>query len=244
MKNNGKPTRYIELLDDIMNHVFQWATDDDWGKLSPNVKATMTTLMSHLKVAKALKDAGETDDGDDSLPAEKRRFVALFKQKYLKTCLMEFKDKITPINQVSIARVIHELKDENARYDEFIEWFFDDYCSLEENKKFMPPEINFMCSNHIVKKFLYKMRDSLRMRKDNINKEATKAMLLEIALPMQKRLARSEFAQKIIDFDNGILSATKFLDLMKAFAKKYNDTEGEQACDELTRKMEESQKKG
>ena len=61
MKEYGKPTRYIELIDDIGNHVFQWATDSDWSKLPPKVNIALTTLMNELKIAKALKDAGAID---------------------------------------------------------------------------------------------------------------------------------------------------------------------------------------
>ena len=239
-----KPTRYIELIDDINNHVFQWATDVDWARLPPKVNVALTTLMNELKIAKALKDAGETDSDEESITAEKRKFIAFFKKKHLESLSMEFNDTITPINQVNIARVITTLKAEGGKYVEFIEWFFDEYCALEENKKFLPPEINFMCSNFIVKKYIFTMKDTLRMRKENINKEAARTMLLEIALPMQKRLARSDFAQKIIDFDNQTISATKFFDLMKAFAKKYNDTVGLEACNNISEKMEIVKKSG
>ncbi len=244
MKDYGRQTRYIELFDDISNHVFQWATDSDWSKLPPKVNVALTTLMNELKIAKALKEAGEIDTDEDTIAVEKKRFIALFKKKYVESCNMQFTDPITPVNQVNISRVITDLKAEGGRYNEFIEWFFDDYCSLEENKKFMPPQINYMCSNFVVKKYIYNMKDTFRMRKENIDKEAARTMLLEMAIPMQKRIKRQDFAQKILDFDNQLISATKFFDLMKAFAKKYNDTECMSACEKMSEKIEEMKKIG
>ena len=235
--------RYLELIDDISNHVFQWATDDDWKKLPPRVNVALTTLMNELKIADSLKKAGMTDNGDDSIASEKRRFVALFRKKYLETMKFEYKDPVTPVNSVNIARIINDLKAEGGKYEEFLEWFFNDFCSLESNKKFMPPEINFMCSNHVLKKYLYVMKDTLRIRKENVSKERVRTMLLEIALPMQQRINQKDFAQKIIDFDNGLITATKLLDLMKAFAKKYNDEEGLKACNMIDEQLEQLKKK-
>ena len=56
-----KPTRYIELIDDIRNHVFQWATDSDWGKLPPKVNVALTTLINELKIAEAVKTSRHKD---------------------------------------------------------------------------------------------------------------------------------------------------------------------------------------
>lgn len=244
MMAGTRPTRYIELIDDIRNHVFQWATDADWGRLPPKVNVALTTLMNELKIAEAVGRAGERDDSDESITAEKRRFIACFKKKYLERITFEFTDPITPVNQCNIARVINELKAEGGTYIEFIEWFFDDYCALEENKKFMPPQINYMCSNYVVKKYLYQMKDKLRMRKENISKESTRTMLLDIALPLQKRISCSGFAQKIIDYDNGVIAASKFFDLMKAFARKYDDADGIAACERLDEKVKELKRTG
>ena len=120
MKEYGKPTRYIELIDDIGNHVFQWATDSDWSKLPPKVNVALTALMNELKIAKALKDSGATDTNEETLASHKKRFLALFKKKHLEVCGSKFVDPVTPVNQVNIARVISELKAVGGRYEEFI----------------------------------------------------------------------------------------------------------------------------
>ena len=238
MATNGTPTRYIELMDDIMNHVFQWATDRDWHKLPPKVNIALTTLMNELKIAKAIKESGVTDSDDDSITTERRRFISFFKKKYLESAGFDFNEAITPANKVNIARVINDLKEDGGNYIDFIEWFFDDFCSLEENKqRYMPVQLNLMCQKFIVNKFRYKMKDTFRMRKENIGEEAVRTMLLEIALPMQKRIASSDFSQKIIAFDKRTLTPTKFVTLMKAFAEKYNDTEGLRACEEIEEKI-------
>lgn len=240
--SNGKPrTRYISLFDEIWNHVFQWATDEDWSKLSPKVNTAICALMNELKISRMMQESGEKETDEDSITMDKRRFVALFKKRYVELTKFKFEDKITPITQVNMANAINRLKSEGGKYEEFLDWFFDEYCSLEENKKFMPPQLNYVCSHYVVNKYLYKMKDSLQMRKDNLDREKVRTMLLEIALPMQQRLRQSnkhiEFAKKILEFDNRNISGTKFLSIMKAFAKKYDDKEGMEACEKISEKL-------
>lgn len=244
---NIKPARYIQLIDDIKNHVFQWATDDDWKKLPPKVNVALVTLMNELKVVDAVKTmTGKDDDSDESIRSEKKRFVAVFRKKYLEYAKMEHTEPISPVSQCNIARVLERLKNEGGNYVEFLEWFFYDFLSIEENKEKWgsPPVLNQMCSNFILNKYLFKMKDTLRIRKENISQEATRTMLLEIAFPMQKRILDDAFAQKIIDFDNKVIAATKFFSLMTAFAKKHNDIEGIEACDKIREKIEELKKIG
>ena len=245
MKQHGKPTRFIKLIDDIYNHVFQWATDEDWGKLPPRVNVAMTALMNELRVSKAIEETCTTvsDGVGKTDSAEMRDFIVFFKKKYLEYTDMQFDDVISLINKVNIARVIKTVKEHGGEYINFLEWFFDEYCALEENKKFMPPTINYMCSDHIVKKYLFLMKDALRMKKTSITKENTKMMLFEIALPMQKRICQNDFGQKIIDFNRGNMSSTKFLSIMKAFAVKFKDAEGIAACEKLIAKIEDEAKK-
>ena len=61
-----KQTRYIQLFDDIKNHVFQWALDPDWKKLPKSVGIALTQVMNELKIHEALRAAGGTDDREDN----------------------------------------------------------------------------------------------------------------------------------------------------------------------------------
>lgn len=235
-----KPKRYIELVDDIRNHVLQWATDTDWGRLPPKVNVALTMLMNEIRVASALKESGINDVSEETIAQEKKNFVSVFKRLYLECVDFDFKEPITPINQVNISRVIEDLKNEGGSYVEFLEWFFLDFCSIESNKqKYMPPQINLMCSNFIVSKYLFKMKDELKVRKNMLEDQDARTTMLDIALPMSKRLKSKEFQKKILDLDNHVISVSKFFELMKAFAKKFNDEEAINACKKIDAEIEE-----
>ena len=245
--SNVKPTRYIELIDDIKNHVFQWATDSDWKKLPRSVNVALTTLMNSLKVNEAVKSAtGSDDDAEESIKADKKRFVALFKKKYVEYAKMEYEDPISPVVQVNMARAIERIKREGGNIPEYIEWFFNEFLSTEYNKGKWgsPPYVSTACQTFIVSQYLFNMKDTLRIRKDNISRESVKTMLLEIALPMQRRISDNSFNEKIVDYDNQKISASKFFELMKAFAKKHGDNECMEACNAMSEKIEECKKSG
>ena len=215
--------RYYPLIDEIKNHVFNWATDDEWKKLPAKVNVALTNLMNELKIQEALQSVGANIDEESNERQDKWAFITLFKKKYLELTDFEFREQISPLNQYNISRVIQDISREGGNYTEFIEWFFDDFCSLESNKKFMPPKINFMCSINVVDKYLYVMKDTLKIRKKDMDNLAVRNMLLGIALPFVERTKSKQFSQKILDFSNQKITATKFFDLMKQFANKLED---------------------
>ena len=88
---------------------------------------------------------------------------------------------------------------------------------MEQNKKYMPPSINLICKNFVVSKYLYEMKDTLRIRKKEMDEQALRNTLLEIALPFGKRSGNKDLLQKIVDFNSERISAKKFFELLKAF---------------------------
>ena len=228
--------RYYPLIEEIKNHVFQWATEKDWKTLPKALNVALTQVMNELKIYDTLKDIGAKDDreGEETGKQAKWGFIRIFKRKYLEATDMNFDEPITPINQVNINRTITDISREGGNYVDFVEWFFDDFCSLESNKKFyMPPTINKMCCSVVVKKYLYEKKDELRIHKEEISNQAVRNLLLQVALPFAERTKNREFSQKILDFSNGILSVTKFFELMKNFAEKLDDREAIAGCAKL-----------
>lgn len=226
--NSGK--RYMPLLDEIRMHVYQWATDPDWKKIPPAINIEMTRLMNAIRIAETMKSLGISDEGSDDKKRKKFDFIAIFKRRHLETIDMRFSEPITPVNQVNIDRTIENIENEGGSYEDFLEWFFCDFCSLEANKRFMPPQINFACSKTIVNKYLYVMKDELRLKKKQMNTVAVNNMLLGIALPMAERTKDADFIQKVQDFSKERMTASKFFSLMKVFAEKLGDKETMEAC--------------
>jgi len=219
-------SRYIELIDDIKNHVFTWATDDDWKKLSGPLNTALTTVMNELKVYEALKNSGFSDDRNEgNEKEEKKKFIAIFKQRYLEFTDFEYREAISPITQTIITKTIQTIKAEGSTIIEFLEWFFDDFATQERNKQYMPPSINFITNNFVVSKYLYQMKDSLKMRKKDMDNLAVRNMLLGIAVPFLEKCKDKDLSEKVLDFSRSKINPRKFIDLLKAFAEKHNDEE-------------------
>ena len=72
--------------------------------------------MNELKVQEALQSVGTNVDSENNERQDKWAFITLFKRKYLELTDFEFRDNITPINQVNINRVIQDLKREGDNY--------------------------------------------------------------------------------------------------------------------------------
>lgn len=223
----------MPLIDEIGNHVFQWACDPDWKTLPKRVNIVLTELMNELKFAAIMKETGVADD-ENNIKKDKVAFFTLFKRKYVVACDMTYDRPMEVVEQMNIKRVVERLREEGANYIEFIEWFFDDWLSLEQNKKYTPPSINLICKNFVVDKYLFEMKDKLRIRKKQIDEQGVRNMLLEIALPFARRIKDKDFMQKIMDYSNSVITSTKFLDLLGKFAEKYNDQEVIDACKKMS----------
>lgn len=233
-------TRYISLIDEIRNHVFTWATDDDWKKLPPTVNTAITTLMNELKIYESLKAIGKNDERTEvSEKQDKTDFIAIFKQKYLEFTDFNYREPITPVHQAIIYKTVQRLRQEGSSPIEYLEWFFDDFATNERNKQFMPPTINFVNATFVVDKYLYQMKETLKMRKKDISQMALRNNLLTLAVPFLEKIKDKSLSAKVLAFSRNELTITKFYELLLAYAKKYNETE---LIDKLV-KMKEGDKK-
>ena len=218
-------TRYIPLIDEIKNHIFTWATDDDWKKLPPALNTALTTVMNELKIYESLKAIGKADErAETTEKQDKTDFIAIFKQKYLEFTDFEYREPITPVHQAIIYRTVERLRQENSSPLEFLEWFFDEFATNERNKQYMPPTINFVNSTFIIDKFLYQM---------------IRNNLLESAVTLLEKVKDKSLSEKVLAFSRNELTVNKFFDLLLAYSKKYNDNE---LTDKLV-KIKEGEKK-
>ena len=231
--------RFIPLFDEIRNHVFQWALDDEWRKLPKSIGIALTQVMNEIKIHESLRELGSTDERVDESEAKSRSaFIGLFNRKFLKLANFECQYRPSPIDNININRVIKTIADEGGNYVEYVEWFFDEFCALEENKKLMPPTYGLICSSKIVSKFLFKMKDTFRLRKDEIYNQSTRNTLIQIALPLAERRNSKELAAKTLEFSNQKITITKFYSILKAFAEKLDDAEAKAKCAEIDKMIE------
>jgi len=227
-------TRYIELIDEIRNHVFTWAVDDDWKHLPPAINTAITGLMNELKIYESLKAYGK----DGITPNEswekksKAEFIAVFKQRYLEYTDFDYREAISPATQVVILHAIKRLHEEGSSQIEYLTWFFDEFATQERNKQYMPPTMKFVCSTFVLDKYLFQMKDALKMKKKNMDEMAVRTMLLGLAVPFLEKVKDKDLSGVVIEYSQSRITAKKFTNSLLSFAKKYSDAE-------LTAKLED-----
>jgi len=100
----------------------------------------------------------------DRTNMERRRFITIFKSRYLHHSDMEYSRKVTEVDGKLMGRTIEYMNEKGFDTDEFLEWVFDVF--LEENPKFEPATIQFVCSAFVVERFLFENKDKLKNRKE------------------------------------------------------------------------------
>jgi hypothetical protein len=95
---------------------------------------------------------------------ERKKFIAIFKARYLHLTDLEFTRTITGIEGRIINQLIKAISEHEMEVDEYLEWWFE---FLAENPKFCPPSIKFAGSNFCIEKFLYENREKIKKTKEN-----------------------------------------------------------------------------
>ena len=93
------------------------------------------------------------------LDKNKKRFIAVFKSRYLQFLDYEYDRAITGVDARMIQQVVIALEKDDFTVDELLEWAFDIFYT--ENPKFCPPNIKQACSAHMLQQFKYQNRDKM-----------------------------------------------------------------------------------
>lgn len=229
---NNRP---IPLIDEIRMHTLLWLSDNEFKKLNPNINQALVTLHNELKIHDALVSvgAGELKDNENPLSKEKRIFIAIFKQKYVENIDLTYDKTLNPATNGILSRTIERLLSEGTNSQEFLEWLWEDFFKMERNKKYLPPDIAFVCNSWIVDKFLFLKKDSLRVRKKDLVDIGIKNKVLELAVPFLKINKDKEFGEKVLSLSRGELTITKFCEIFKKCCDKYSDKETKEKIEEI-----------
>jgi len=99
---------------------------------------------------------------------ERKKFIMVFKQRYLQLTDLEYPRVVSGIDTKMIDQTIEAVKDKGFDLDEYLKWVFDIF--LQENPKFMPPNLKQTCSQFFLEQFFYANREQIKSR----NQEAIK----------------------------------------------------------------------
>jgi len=95
---------------------------------------------------------------------DRRRFIAIFNQRYLQATDMEYDRPITPVEGKMITQTTKTIEAKGFTIDEFLQWVFEVF--LEESPKFNPATIHLVCSRFVIDKFLYENRDKIKQKQE------------------------------------------------------------------------------
>jgi hypothetical protein len=96
--------------------------------------------------------------------AERSRFIAIFKSRWLEVTDFEYDKAISPQEGKQIAQLCQQLTERGFVVDEYLKWLYEVF--IVESPKFCPPQIKWACSNMCVHKFFYDNKDTMKQRKD------------------------------------------------------------------------------
>lgn len=220
--------RPYPLLDEIKMHIFLWAADSEWRKLPPAIKEAINIVMNEVKIREALKAYGLDDErvsGEEAASAnEKRKFVAIFKRKYLEYCDFVYNGTIDPATLFIVGNLVQRLAAEGSTSLEYLNWFFDEFMREEFNKKkYAPPTIKVAVSNYIVDKYLFQNKDRLRVRKQSLADATVRNAVNALATKFLEKYRDRDFAMKILEFSRGNISLKKFSENFLALLHKNNE---------------------
>lgn len=221
--------RPYPLIDEIKMHVFLWTSDNEWKKLPPAIKEAINITMNEIKISEALKNSGLEDERmqtDNSPANEKRKFIAIFKQKYTEYCDFVYNNVIDAGTLFIVGQLVQRLNSEGSNSLDYLTWFFDEFMRDEYNKnKYAPPSIKIVTSNFVVDKYLFLNKDALRVKKQDLQNIRVKNAIMLIATKFLEKVRDKEFGQKVLEFSRGNLTIRKFSSLFLAMLERHKEKE-------------------
>lgn len=129
---------------------------------------SVTNCLNELRAA-VEKHVVETSSGVEKqqrlLEMEKRKFIAVFKARYLQFTDLEFTRMITPTDGRLIKQTVKHLNERGFTADDYLKWCFETF--YPENQKFCPPSIKQACSSFILERFWFEHADVIKSKRES-----------------------------------------------------------------------------
>lgn len=170
--------------------------------------------------------------------ADRRKFISIFKNRYLHLTDLEYGRAITGVDGRLINQLSKVMSENGFEVDEYLTWLFDEF--LDENPKFCPPSIKFSCSNFVVEKFLFEHRDQIKQRKEANIRQKESLDLISRARVLIRTFASSEDVKKrIIEILTGYRDGSIMIEKMRKeiedlekLAREAQEAQGQEKGDE------------
>jgi len=222
----------------VKMQLFRWKSDGYFEQLPKEIGTLLDSAVTEFRLIATKEKLGNVCEQND-INIKKFKFFGLFKDHYCKLTGMPYTSEFTTIEMKKVINTIQTLEEHGANYVDYLTWFFEDfYDEIKENHP-IPPFGYVYCSS-ICHKYLYTMKDQLKMKKKDVESMATRNLLLQIAIPFLERCKNKDLSAKMVEFSESKISATKFFELLKAFANKMGDQEAIEKCNEIESRKEQN----
>lgn len=153
---------------------------------------------------------------------ERRKFISIFKNRYLHLTDLEYARAISPIDGRLINQLLKVLEENGFDVDEFLAWLFDDF--LADNPKFCPPSVKFSCSSFVVEKFMFDNKDKIRQKREEKIRQKASLDLLERARILIRVFDHDEVTKKNIvavlkEYRDGSIMLEKLREAIEALER-------------------------
>ena len=222
--------RKISLIDEINFHINVWKEDERYSSLSNPIKDSLNAILSEIAVLEQSKSLSQKHGIDvtsssNHVTNELKKFIAIFEQRYQDLTNLNYEEKLSPVQRLNLKSFVEELILQGSSAMEYLEWFFDDFCRLENTKKYMPPTLLFCTKDWVKNKFYFLKKDDLARRRGDAKNSDLKRVLVQMANEMFTSTHNEEIGKNIILVSKGQLPITNFKKIVEKFANKYQFTE-------------------
>ena len=189
----------------------------------PEVNRYVTLLDE--AVQRHLWEQSHTVSPQKRVHQDRKRFIAIFKQRYLEMMDLEYPKDITGVEGKGINQAIKLLKEKNFEVDDYLQWLFDIFFK-DEGKRFCPPVIKQVCSNYMLHQFIFNNKEmSEEKKRGKIQELDRKDLSNRVRFLMRSKKISDEDKEKLKasakQFTAGDIIINDIRKIVEGLEKKY-----------------------
>jgi len=170
--------------------------------LAEQLQQELDTKMGRKKSRERKVVAVENTENEDV-----RKFIALFRDRYVQETDMEYRTKLNPDELGAIKSIIIKLREKNVDVDDYLGWVFDDFFDDQSTREKFTPVIKFICGTFVASRFFMCNRDRFRKKQVIEEKKSRRESIRDYAKKLFRRTNDTEIQRMLEKEYNGTITA-------------------------------------
>lgn len=230
MKDEERKRKVLDrpwtLDEEIRCHCLMWKNDIQFKHLPVYLRETINSALDAVAVSKSMENANVVVNGDDSKKnIETKKFIAIYRSRYMELTDYECEETFNGTTFVIISNFVKKLAEAGSNVDEYLTWIFETFLKNPANKHLCPPNIGLIICDNIKNKFLFEMKDKLRVRRKDAFDSGRKLKLMKIASTLFDEIPDESLGEVILQIGNNKISFNNAANSVMIFASKNNKPE-------------------